>query len=332
MVPNPTSRTTTRGIGAAPSTWPERRALCVDCRTALPAGRPCPAGPSHRVHSLADRAGRDAVLTEVWGPRPIRRRIAEAARAGAVTGGGTTLLEGCTGLADLVSVEGLLWAAGLAAMLAAIAFVVWLAVSLARAVIRAWRRWPPHPRGARRRPARTGPATGRIGRIVATAGERGDPLGARPCVAYALQLDHHRGPLGGLFARGRPMLRDAVSAGFDVELDSGERVRISPGPCVIDLRAAAPVHVEDGRLADYLASIDPERSSTEDLDPFPHHRIRQLLLRPGQRVEVHGRLVPVADPRAAPSAYRAPAAAILVPHETPRLSLAATSIRSRSSA
>lgn len=309
---------TIRPARADVGAWPERRALCLDCRTALAfTSDPCPAGRSHRVRSLVAPAGRDALLTEVWGPLPIRRRIAAATRVGAVSGAGSALVDGCGGLAQCAIVDGeaLLVGLALAVAVAAAVFVVWLIASLARVLFRAWRRWPPHPRGARSAPASLGPRTGRFGRIVSA--ERPDPLGARRCVGFAVELIHRRGP----FARRRAMLRDAVSAGFDVELDSGERVRIPPGPLLVDARSFEPVHPGPDRLGDYLASLDPQRDSSDDLDPFPHGEIRQALLRTGQRVEVRGRLIPTADPSAAPSTYRDPAGVLLVPEGAPRLAL-----------
>jgi hypothetical protein len=309
---SPIDRTTRADAARA---WPERHALCLDCRTALSStSDPCPGGRSHRVRSLVAPAGRDALLTEVWGPLALRRRIAESARVSAVSGGGTAMLEGCGGLAECALTDGL--GLAVAAAVAAAAFILWLGVSLVRALVRAWRRRPPPPRGARSGPVGPGPQTGRVGRIEAKAGERLDPIGGRRCVGFAVELRHRPG----LFARGRAMLRDAVSGGFDVVLDSGERVRIPPGPLLLDARTVG-VDAHPRRLADYLAALDPARGSTDDLDPFPHSVVGQALLTAGQLVEVRGRLIPTADPAAAPSTYRDPAGALLVPDGVPRLAI-----------
>jgi hypothetical protein len=172
--------------------------------------------------------------------------------------------------------------------------VIWLLARVAIDLVRRWRQ----RRGARgaRRIIELGAPTGQIGTIAAGR-QAPDPVGGVWCAAFGIEL-----------ATGsRTMLRDATTLGFDVALDSGQRVRVPPGPCVLDMAGAAVVR--DVALEPYLASIDPQRGS--DPDPFPCDRARVLALRAGDRVELLCRLVWVAD-AAARASYREPAA-ILVP-------------------
>jgi hypothetical protein len=172
----------------------------------------------------------------------------------------------------------------------------------------------PPPRGARRRGTGAGLAEGRAGTIVATSGEAPDPVTGRGAVAFAVELVHGRW-------RRRTMLRDATTVGFDVALDSGERVRIPPGICVLDLGAGRVAGAPILRLDSHLERLDPDRKNVDDAEPFPYHRIRHLALRRGDRIEVRGPLVSVPDPRAAPTTYRDPAPALLVPDGIPRLAI-----------
>ncbi|HTE55491.1 MAG TPA: hypothetical protein VK698_31770 [Kofleriaceae bacterium] len=315
-IPRPRSRPDPRGLDRPG--WPARGAVCRDCRTAVAEGSTCPAGPGHRVCSLGDASGRDAILTEVWGPLELRRRIGEAARAGATGGGGASLLDGCS-LSDCGGGGGDLGDIVLIALAVfAAVFVLWLVASLAVAAVRAWRRRPPRPRGARRAPAAVGPPTGRVGTIAAGVDRvASDPVTGRGAVAFALELTH----VSGWRRRRSAMLRDAATVGFEVLLDGGERVRIPAGPCLVDLDGASTSRAPLARVAAYLAALDPARATADDLDPFPFHQARHLILRPGQRVEVRGRLLAVPDPRAAPAGYREPARALLVPDGVPRLAV-----------
>jgi hypothetical protein len=319
MTRSPSLANNAPGRRAAPA-WPARGALCLDCRTALAPGQGCPVSPRHRVASLADPAGRDALLTRVWGPRPVREHIRDATRAGAVSGTGSSVLDSC-GLIDClgggVDLAELGAIALLAAVIAAVVFVLWLVITLVPRAIRAWRRSRWQPRGVRRAPDGLGRPSGLFGTITAVEPARGEPLTGHPCLAFAVELVHRAG-----WRRRRRMLRDAVTVGFEVALDDGGRVRIPPGSLLLDLDAARTIRPPVQRMADYLAEIDPGRAASDDLDTVPHHEVRHLILRAGQRVEVRGRLHATADPRAVPSGYRDAAATLLVPDGAPRLVLA----------
>ncbi|HEU5059599.1 MAG TPA: hypothetical protein VFU21_23870 [Kofleriaceae bacterium] len=296
-----------------PVHWPSRTAICLDCRTALPDGAPCPAGHGRVAPIGGD--GRERLLTEVWGPPPVRQRLRGMARAGAASGGFGTALDGC-GACDLVGVD-------LGEMLVVLVFfvaagaILWCIGAAIAALIRWWRGRLPPPRGAALPGAASGPPTGRTGVVLATRGLASDPLGGSSCVGFAAALEHRSS------WRRRPatLLRDGATIGFDVLLDTGERVAVPPGPLLIDLARAPARRIDPGRLALYLGEIDPARESADDLDPFLCNLSRGAQLRPGDRVEVLGGLraaLSVTNAAGAGS-YRDPAPTVLVPTGVPLL-------------
>lgn len=120
--------------------------------------------------------------------------------------------------------------------------VFWLAWCLIAELLRR-RRLRLSARGASCGNVRFGRATA-CGTIRASAGEP-DPLTGAPCVAFGAELHY----------RGRVMLRDGATVGFDVELDTGERVVIAPGLCTLDTSAG----VRASPSEHYLKGLDPQR-------------------------------------------------------------------------
>lgn len=293
-----------------PPSWPPRTAICLDCRSALPAGAPCPAGHG-RIARLDSDGGREELLTEVWGPRPVRERLRSMARAGAASGGCGGVLDGCGGC-DLVGgdVGEVLIAV---AVLFALGAVLWCLVAGVGALVRWWRARP-RPAGALL-PAAAEPATGRTGVVLAQAGLAADPLTGSPCVGFAASLEHRSGWL----RRPAVMLRDGATLGFDVLLDSGERVRVPAGALRIDRAGARATRVDRMRLALYLGELDPARDRSDDLDPFLSNLMRAVQLRPGDRVELLGALRAQPLAGAAAGGYRDPAAGVLTPVGLPHL-------------
>jgi len=277
--------------------WPPRDAICLDCRTALSAGQPCPGG-RHRVKSLREPAGREALLDEVWGPKPMRRRLREATRAGAIGSPGVGLLDGC-GSCDLLNAadDVRILAVLVVAFIAIVA--IWFAVKLVIELVRRHRNRL-RANGAGRPGPRFGRAFAR-GKVAAGATEI-DPVTKKPAVAFGIQL---REPRRGV------MLRDGATIGFTVELDSGECVNIPAGACAIDASYGNRVSLD----AAYSAAIDPLRND-DDLDPFPGTEARLVVIAPGDRVEIHGALVPAPAP--GETGYR-DARVVLVPDGVAKL-------------
>ncbi|MCE9578730.1 MAG: hypothetical protein K8W52_36735 [Deltaproteobacteria bacterium] len=285
-----------------PTRWPARGAICLACRTALPIGAPCPHGhgPSR---SLATTDGHEALVAATWGPPSLRTRALQASRAG-VTGGGGTALADC-GSCGAGSAEGLV----VFAIAAIVLFGVWFGI---RALID-WRRRRRHQ--LRPRPALALPAPrdrGRLGTVVARSAVAADPFTGRRAVAYGIEMRW----------RSDPMLRDAAALGFDIALDSGERVRIPPGACVLDPRGASRIEADAPAVLAYLEALDPHGAAGGEYAAVPAHRVAVVTLAAGDRVEVLGELTPIPDPEAPSTAYRDAPPTVLVPAGVPQLRVA----------
>jgi len=295
-----------------PTTWPPRTAICVACRTALPPGVPCPAGHGRPASLADDGRDREALLTAVWGPAPLRQRLREMARAGAVSGGCGGLFDGCSGC-DVVGSE--LEILAVIVVLFAVGVLVWCAVMGIAALVR-WLRARPRPSGAAFPGAASGYATGRVGTVVLSTGSLArDPLTSEACVGFAGALEHR----AHWWNRPVTMLRDGATIGFDVVLDSGERVRIPPGPLIADLAAIPATRVDRMLLALYLGELDPARDTADDLDPFLCTRMRAAPIRPGDRIELLGPVAARPLAGAPAGGYRDPAPTVLVPTGVPAI-------------
>jgi hypothetical protein len=164
------------------------------------------------------------------------------------------------------------------------------------------------PNGALRRPRL--PAGGHHRGRVAVDASTVVGLSGAAGVAHALRLRTGR------FLHSDLMLVDGRSAGFLVQLEDGRQVRVPAGR----VRLQGPVKRErvvsraraDLRV-DRLDPLGQQLQSAEELDPIPYDRAGELVLRPGDPVELWGRLEPVVDPRAAHGGYRQPAASLLEP-------------------
>lgn len=264
--------------------WPARDAICIACRQV---GAACPAGHAQTT-SLAKSESRDLLVNEVWGPPNYRRMVKQAARAGATGSGvGGVLTSSC----DIGSLDGEV------AIFMLILFVVvggvWLVAKLIGNIVRE-RRHQLRANGAARKLLPAGFSTGRIGTIVG-GDSLPSPLG-EDGVAYAVKLTQ----------RGRTMLYDAATIGFEVSLDDNSRVIVPAGPCLIDL-------VDAPKLAPelYLRGVDPLRCADDEFDPFVHDRAVGRTLQVGDRVEVLGRLIE--QPTGGEGGYRDAPATVLVP-------------------
>jgi len=217
------------------------------------------------------------VLDTVWGPKSLRHRLRAAAYAGGAGSGSLSVFDACTGCDIPGTGEELVVL--LVAFLAVA--LLWFLIRLAIDLVRRWRNRlrpygavRPGPRFARKAPT---------GTIAAGASVASDPITGRPCVAFGVELVCSRGV----------MLRDGATVGFAIELDSGERVEVPPGACVIDVSQAK--RLRRPALAEYEADLDPHKGA---LPLFPATVARHAVLEPGDRVEVHGELEVTADGRA----------------------------------
>lgn len=277
---------------STPSTWPARSAICLDCRTVLASPDHCPHG-AHRGVSLLDARGRAALVTAVWGSALVGDR--DPSPAAEDTGRDRASSWSAWHGFDVSGFD--------------IALVLVLGVLL---VVAVWklgrflmqqvdnRRHQLRARGAPR--ALPAPrVSGRIGTVVARD-QRFEPLTGQPCVAFGVALSHRR----------QTMLRDGTTIGFDIALDSGERVQIPAGLVAIAATRAAQ-HVHDARIAEYLLALDPARRHRAHDDPFVYDDARLTLVRPGDRIELLSPVASIADPAGLPVAYREAAPSLLVP-------------------
>lgn len=299
------------------TTWPRRTAVCIDCRAVIAPGQRCHGGASHRVRALDEPAERDRLLTEVWGSYARRRRMRdEPTRSEGPTTGSALqrLMDGEHGEVVMGIAVGVLVAIGSIAVIfvGAAALVSLVAFAVVRSVARWWRvrRVSLLPSGALAARRRLG--SGALSGVVAAGPTAPSPASGTLCSGFAIELTHGR--------RGEVMLHDAVGLGFDVVLDDGRRLRVPPGPMIVEA-VRAPLALAAAHVDDYLGTIDPARATAQDLDPFPYDRASEWCISAGDRVEIVGPLREIVDPSAAPAGYREVAGTLLVPEGPPRLRL-----------
>ncbi|MFT3695498.1 MAG: hypothetical protein QM831_20350 [Kofleriaceae bacterium] len=274
--------------------WPERSAICIGCRQLLEPGGACPAGHPQTT-ALVRAPDREKLVAEVWGPPNYRRMIKDAAKAGATGGGVGSVVGSSCDIPDL---------GGDVAIFALVIFVVVGIVYFTSKLIGYFVRKRQHElraNGAAQKLLPAGFSTGRTGTIV-HGNMYHSPIDNQLGVAYVVQLTQ----------RGRTMLYDAATVGFEVLLEGDQRVVIPAGTCMIDLVDAPKIG-----SALYLAKVDPLRKPNEDFDPFLHDRSVGRTLKIGDSVEVLGQLV--AQPVGAGGGYREAPETVLVPVGVPAL-------------
>lgn len=291
------------------------RQVCIDCREVVFQGESCSCEKSHRVGALDDPNHREELLTEVWGPKPLRRRMIESAKAGGTGGAAGGLLEACSsgGGCDLGLVEAEMGAVFLAVVAFAAVFVLgyWVLSSIAGFVRR--RRAALKPRGARRPNKALGNSTGQVGTVLSTWPGELAPISSTRCVASCVELTHNTGRKSESV-----MLRQSRTSGFDVLLDCGSRVRVAAGPVVFTTDKRRPIAATDTKVARFLGTIDPLSEDGSDLQPFPRDGASESVVRPGDRVEILNVLHPQPDVTAPATGFREPPVSLFtitgIPH------------------
>jgi hypothetical protein len=256
---------------------------------------------------------REAVLEEVWGPPALRRQtkaLAKAGGTGGATGGFLEGLSSCGGC-DAAAVEAEIF---LVIVVVGVIFMTlyWIITKTAH-----WlqvRRHMLKPRGAQKKPLALGPATGLVGVIASGEDHVKAPFSGVKCAAYGVVFRCRQG-----CRRYATTLRQSYTNGFDIETDSGEKIRIPPGRLHLDMIEADFVDNPSVAVDAFLSTIDPKHRHSDDLEIFPHDDVQELVLRPGDSVEVLGPVRDVVDGSAEPTGYRESAATILSPTGIPRL-------------
>jgi hypothetical protein len=274
--------------------------MCLDCRTAFIDGDRCD-GSEHRTIHLASARG--ALVEAVWGgvQEQIQAyRDVQAAHAQGLrfTAGGAAL----GGLAGVVAGLGPLALVGAVAGGAAV---------VSSLLVRKLRRSPPErPRGAAPLPNLSRFARGRIRGATGVTSPASGAEGA----AWALEL-RYDAAFGS-----RVMLRAGETAGMEIALENGERVRIPDG----SIRLAEPLpqlaDYQLGSLETWLRELDPARALACELcPPFPFNVVGEALLQIGDRVELFQSFEPIVQAGAGAALYREAPATILMPRSVATL-------------
>jgi hypothetical protein len=288
-----------------------RARICIDCRTLLGPDERCDGGPAHRVTSLETKKGREKLLDEVWGPPDARRRAQQLAKAGGGGLGIGSALEGGCGSCD-AGPEAFFVVIAIFLIAAAVVAVVWLGMKIVE-WIRAYRNRP-KPNGGLKRPASIG-RRGAIAGVVQWPARLDAPASNADCVAWALDLRCKR------FLRADLMLHDAETAGFEVKLDDGTVARIPAGRIRLEGPAERMGRSDVPAVEKFVESLAPKVTGpdefTTELEPIPYDIVDEVLVRPGDRVQIFGELEREVDP-AATAGYRE-AGAVLVPKGVPAI-------------
>jgi len=133
------------------------------------------------------------------------------------------------------------------------------------------------------------------------------------CVAYAVELR-----LAGN-GQDRVMYRDAVTSGFEIQLDDGSRARVPKGRIrlVGDMREA--MDLDNPELESYLAEIDGRRRPDTPYDPFRYNVVYESLVLPGDRIELLSAFEPRVNAKAPSTLYRKSMPSVLWPRTVPRI-------------
>ncbi len=273
-------------------TWPERRAICLDCRTALlDAGEP---HGGHTVVSLRSSRARRRFVDRVWGP-PV---LTEQARGYPWIHAAALLLgvSLCILVFEIGAAPSIVVTAICAAILATVLGM--LASSLTSSPLRILL-------GRRRRhplPATKSPSAKLLvadsagddpddtpadtptmtGRVTATH-TAPSPLTGTPAVAFAISLSMAESGSEDF------MLHDGGTLGFTITTADGQDITIPRGRVEI-LASESPRPVAPEVVANYLSTLDPLRGDSSDGDPFTHHTAIEIVIRPGDHVRLHNRV------------------------------------------
>ena len=297
--------------GAVISPVPARDAICLDCRTLLKSGEACDLGPAHRVASLHNGHGRERLLTEVWGPPDVRRRLKQMAAAGSAGAAGSSLaVPGCE-----AGCEALTFDPGLAVVVMAavgVGMLFYYAFTMTLHAVRKHKNRP-RPNGAKVLPRMVRISRPNRGRITAGDDWLRTLSGAR-VLAHGLRLFRKHSNQSKL------MLSDGECAGITLKTEAGGTLYIAPGRIRLEAAAGLAKEASPGAVASYLQALDGDYlEDPEELELFPHDRAEEITLRRGDRLEVLNQLENVADPRSQEGGYREAAASILMPVGVPRI-------------
>ena len=110
------------------------------------------------------------------------------------------------------------------------------------------------------------------------------PLSYTPAVAFSITLgnDERRSDRA---LPGRALI-DSATVGFTITTAEGDSIEIPRGRIEVISRGKTLTPAR-GRVDAYLREFDPLRRSSDDEDPFEHHRATELVIRIGDRVALY---------------------------------------------
>jgi hypothetical protein len=267
--------------------------ICLACRH--PVGERCEL-EGHEVVDL-DARGRERLIGEVWGDRETRAELRARSRAGrrALGAGGTAGVATAAGLWVLVgAAPPLMIMGGLFAAASIGGFA---------GLVRRTHEDPRFPRAAVPRPAS---ARFAVGTIVDAGEDERSPASGLWCAAWAIELSVSRRD------GARTVFRDAWCAGLEILVDGGARARVAPGPWRPAGALVPLADWDDLAIEKHLRGVDPAYDVHDELAPFHHDAVAEMLLRVGDRVALCGAWTPAPDDRGDESLYRdAPATALV---------------------
>ena len=299
---------------------PSRTYVCLACRSLFGKGETCDGGKGHAVVDVGIKKGRRALVRAVWG-ESARLKAKEVARAGGTgagigTAGQALDCGGCGGCGDLGGAGdlgevliGILIVIAAAFVAIALYFVIKSIVLFVRRKMN-----EPRAKGALARPPEL-PAEGNLVGRVAGALELASPIAGEACLAYCVELVERR------LVRRDVMLRDGMTCGFDVTLDDGRTVRVPAGRIHLEGSFDRASRSAKPSVEPYVQAIDTQRVMDEALPPIPFDEVGELVLGPGDHVEIAAEVDTVADPTRA-TGYR-DAAMALAPVGVPRVRITA---------
>lgn len=259
-------------MSQAMAIWPQRTAVCLDCRTLLRDTQE-PHIPGHKVVSLRDARERDRLIERVWGPMHVEKKlhlgwslIAVSLTAVSIVGLGALLLTGVG--------EWLFWL---------VVFGFGGVLSFFQNLFRRTEqevegRVMDQPLPGDDPPLRLAGSSA-ISGTIAGGKTALSPITRAPCVAFAVTLGASRHELGGA-------LRDAATVGFAIITLSGDTIEIPAGRIEL-VSHSAPLQGARQATTTYLDGVDPVRRSDDDRDPFAHSAVAEVVLQRGDHVALH---------------------------------------------
>jgi hypothetical protein len=280
--------------------------ICPRCRRVVPGGKPCDLDGSI-ARPIGTMEDKQALVDAIWGPPVKRTELMHRLTARTTTTKARIAAALTLGATCAVVMNALGVTSGAEALVAGILGTVFgVSVKSPKRIL--------IPSGGTVIAPQPRFAAGEILPCEAVVA----PGSGTECAAWALEL-RYDGRWGS-----RITLRVGASAGFDVALDGGERVRIPAGPLWFEGTLPQLDDMESHMLEEMLRTLDPTRTGdTETWPLFPFNIISEQTLQIGDRIEILGAVERELVSGQKDAMYRDAPASVLVPRASPALRLIA---------